>query len=406
ALNQSSQKNPALDFANKKIGGHECSLASSLTTPNKKDVNYAKRSVGVVKSPVGIIPRAPEIPENVAYLGDSISALPSDGAASMGTMYRLDPDTSYSALAESASTDVDTRVANRAVKGTLWAVPFREMNSAGTAPVANVTGAETGGVMNIVKGLSTQGTENAIEWLKDRGYEMESFSVTDVGDADLEVFYEYDLSHDFTAEASAGFRIPVGGESKYDGNPYKIQVGNGRHWELKGGCLIAWQPASWINIKGDLTGSIVLPRTEDRCAVFKYSKIRSFGPMAKAKVNWKYCVARADCTFFHPRGKAVATNIGYEFYFKQKDNFSFNDISMNSWLGKLSTNGINYLDDKKVLDDVFAVEETESIAHRIKVEASLRITEQCELFLGGGYTFAGQNIPREIDAHFGFHAFY
>jgi hypothetical protein len=53
------------------------------------------------------------------------------------------------------------------------------------------------------------------------------------------------------------------------------------------------------------------------------------------------------------------------------------------------------------LDKTLAEKNTEQIAHRIKFETNWRAHKYFDFFAGGAYTFAGQNIPREMDWHGG-----
>jgi hypothetical protein len=71
---------------------------------------------------------------------------------------------------------------------------------------------------------------------------------------------------------------------------------------------------------------------------------------------------------------------------------------MASWLGKTIAGDANEFS----LDSGLAESHTEAISHRLKLETSFRINQYFEIFANCAYTFAGQNVPREMDCSGGF----
>jgi hypothetical protein len=242
---------------------------------------------------------------------------------------------------------------------------------------------------------------NMYEWLEDNGFLMQTERRCGLGDIDLDLFYEHKFSDEFVGEAMVGVRFPTGASDNYCGSVYKPHLGNGEHFEIKLGLMAAWQPADWINIKLDGRFAFVLEATERRAAAFKGALIKNIGPCVDADVSWEYLVATLDFNLFHPKTNAISAVLGYEFYFKTKDDIDFKCSSMRSWLGQKLVDG-TWTDNKQDLDSGVAEKNTEAFGHKVRCETSFRITEYFELYAGGTYTFAGQNLPRECDAHGGF----
>jgi hypothetical protein len=243
--------------------------------------------------------------------------------------------------------------------------------------------------------------ENAFEWLDDRGFEFASETRSGIGDIDLDLFYEHQFCDHIIAEIMLGVRFPTGGSSDYCRNPYRPHLGNGSHWEIKGGLLFVWQPLTWLNIRLDGKYAFVLEGSEKRMAAFKGASVKNIGPCTDADVDWEYFDGHLDFNLFHPKTDAISTIIGYEFYYKTTDNIDYKSKSIEHWLGKKFESG-SFKEKLYDLDSSVAESNTQAIAHRIRLETSFRITRYFEIFCGAIYTFAGRNIPRECDGHGGF----
>ena len=96
--------------------------------------------------------------------------------------------------------------------------------------------------------------------------------------------------------------------------------------------------------------------------------------------------------FFHPKTSDIRSTLGYEFYYKTKDNVSYISGTAVPFDGSAA----------KPLDNKLAAANTESMSHKVRFEASYQLSQYLELFCGGSYTFAGQNVMRDTDTHGGF----
>lgn len=275
----------------------------------------------------------------------------------------------------------------------MWLVLARDAN-------ANlVAGADI--IADRVEELKNQYPEDPYEWMLNKhNFEFATYRRTGFGDIDLDLFYEYMLNHDAFCEVMVGVRFPTGADDDYSQNPYKAHLGNGEHWEVKLGGMLAWQPIKWMNIKLDAYYSFVIEATEKRCAAFKGAKIKNIGPAVDADVEWQYLVSRLDCTFFHPKTNNISATLGYEFYYKGEDDVTFKDTQATTWAGVHFNDSTNEL--KADLDNKLAESNTERFGHKVRFEGRYQLAPRLEVFLGGAYTFAGKNLPRETDAHGGF----
>jgi hypothetical protein len=410
-LVQSNMYNSAFQYADKNgkpsVGGLTVSDPDIVTEDATN--RTVKRCLGVVRSPQGLIPRAPEVtrtavltkaadPEGSGgYLGTD-AMLPADGNAEYGKVYRFEADgakaNQYKSLSDAAVKDVDQRIADQKIKEELWLVPYLRVNS-------DVTGADEGGAIKVLRDLSEQVTENAYEWMKDRDFLLESSIVSGISDLDLEFFYEHALTDYAYGELMLGFRVPTAEAANTAVGPYAAQLGNNKHWEVKLGGALSWKPLNVLNIHVDGHYAFVLPHEEKVRATYKGSKIKNVGPLVDASVNWNYFVGRVDATVFHLKNKGLSNMIGYEIYWKDRDTVIFPANYYKTWLGQKFGSDGHPQENLSPLDPALLTSNTERIAHRCRLETSMRMTDQCELYFGIGYTFAGKNMPRELDGSFG-----
>ncbi len=235
------------------------------------------------------------------------------------------------------------------------------------------------------------------QWLLEKGnFEFETTRRTGLGDVDLDFFYEHTFSDEWMGELMLGVRLPTGGSDDYSSNPYQAHLGNGDHWEIKLGAMAAWEPIDWMNIKLDMYYSFALEATEHRCAAFTGAEIKNIGPRVDADVDWSYFVGRLDFNLFHPKTKDISTTIGYEFYYKTADSISYKSATALPWYASSTQTTL-----VKPLDHKVAERNTEAIGHKVRFESGFVISDWLEFFVGGSYTFAGQNLPRETDCHGG-----
>lgn len=298
----------------------------------------------------------------------------------------------------------------------MWLIFRRESDSNDPAKFARDIGGTRAGLgVNIadnIESLIRKYSENPLIFFAKHGYELETQERTGLGDIDLDLFYEHTFNKDWRGELFVGVRFPTGGGDNQYGNPYKVMLGNGGHWEVKLGGLLAWQPIKWMNMKIDALWSFVLENKEHRMAAFKCAQIKNFGPCADADVDWGYFEGHFDFNFFHPKTDDIRWTLGYEFYYKTEDHLTYKCActGVQSWLGRKyqevapATVPPTYelVANPQPLSNDLAKKNTESMAHKVRFEASFQVSKYWELFAGGSYAFAGQNVMKDRDAHVGY----
>lgn len=301
--------------------------------------------------------------------------------------------------------------------------------------LTTVHGGNNGEIVN----ASTTGSEfvdnllakyhfDVTDWLQDRGFQMMTNEDTSFGDITSEIYYEHTFNETWRGELQFGVKFPTGcGGRKYSDemyNAYRAQMGNGSHWEIKLGLLAACQALDWMNIKLDAAVNFAIEETEQRCAAYKNATIKNFGPRADAEVSWTSFTGNLDFNFTHPKTKKIKSVLGYEFYYKSKDDVDFKHSTASTWLGKVWTLAdgttaapVNASEDianvqrygtdwstenlQMELDNHVAEMDTEQIAHRIRLEGAYALSKYCQVAVGGLYTFAGEHMPVESDIHAG-----
>ena len=273
-----------------------------------------------------------------------------------------------------------------------------------------------GSADKIIKAMDSwlrQYSDNPYYWFSRRDFTFETDRRTGFGDIDLDLFYEHTFSDEWVAEAMIGLKLPTGTNDDYFGNPYRVHLGNGEHWEIKLGAMGAWMPLDWMNVRLDGRFSFVLESSEQRCAGFKGAQIKNIGPQIGADVDWQYLTLNLDFTFFHPKTDDLSLDVGYEFYYKTKDDVDQKKSAMESWLGKQWTNlgtaqvpDYGFTDNEYELDNGVLESNTQAISHKIRCESSYRFSDWFEMYAGGSFIFAGKNIPREADMSFGMNVRY
>jgi len=421
ALVQSRSKNPALNLADTKnppkVGASIISDAN-LTGGDDAFRNSVQRCLGVVRVRQGQLPSQPGVKNTaiitrvpvvtapsttptaaqLAYADGTDDVLPDDGNAEYDLIYRLETTGNpgrYSKLADETTTDIQERRGRQRLKEELWLIP--RVYSSGSALVSSFS---EGGALNILTRLSEQVTENAYAFLDDKGYSLDTFTVAGLGDSQVDLFYEHLLSDKCYGEMALSLVIPTAQDSKDFTSPYHAPLGNGKHFEVKLGGSLWAQPLSRLNVRAECQYACVIPTEETMRASFKGSLIKNMGPIVNGFIGWNYYVARIDATMFHFKTKALSTMLGYEIYYKEKDSLIFPENAMETWQGKkILPDGLTVRNPRQ-LDESVTTKNTHSIAHRIKFETSMRVTNQCEFSLGFGYSFVGLNSPKTID--FGF----
>jgi hypothetical protein len=418
SLRQSNELNSFMNYNNDPKSNVVTAGSSVVSTNNLNNVttdvttspnveNVSRSQFGMIYSPEGIVPR-PEKEVGVVlnlikdYKATTktptiFSALDVRAKATKGTNYMFDSNLDYSQLADSnQSKGLERIIEDQNNKATIWAIPFFSSDG------KKVIGTEPGGIMQVAKQLSEQVTENVYEWLHDRGMDFESYTVDHLGDLEAEVFYEFAMRDNFLIEASGGMVFPTGGKRKYNKNPYQISPGNGGHYEVFVGGKVAVKPGKLISFKADGRYSFVLNETEERSGIFEGSRIKNIGPKANADVKWEYFVGHLDLNISHPGTPSITGLVGYELYYKREDQIKYAKTKMATWLGQTRTSTGAWTANEQTLDNKLAAAHTNSIAHRLRLEASYILSDWLEFFWGSSWTVAGRNTPYAFDGHTGF----
>lgn len=302
------------------------------------------------------------------------------------------------------------------------------------------------GTVEFIEALLSRYQQGAECLLEQHGFMFNTYERTGLGDLLVDAFYEHTFNDSVRSEAWLGVKFPTGGSNKYCCNPYRLQLGNGNHFEINFGANVGWQtPINWLAIKADLSYAWVIQSEEQRTAVFKRAvdnccktpcvekasceenksclsviendpcaRVRGIGPCVCADVDWGYLTGHIDFNFYHPKSKNLGTMIGYELYYKTHDNICFKKKSSTDHiLGQVWANGTtlvpasetaggnDYVDYEMPLDNCAAEKNTDAIAHRLRFETHWHAHKYWSLYAGGAYTFAGKNIFRETDMHAG-----
>lgn len=364
----------------------------------------------VIQAPAGTRPSSPDRLLGIHEEDPTPApiALPAAGGVADGNQYYFNEGTNYSDLNVHAGTAAQQAAAQGRTSD-LWLTSVHAQNTNGGEGFS----VGSNKLWTVLDLALKNYQENIYSWLLDRGYEFESDTRSGIGDTDIDLFYEHQFTDDFFGEAFIGVRIPTAGanvkccDTACDPccelyNPYRPKLGNGGHWEIRLGGLLAWQPWSWMNVKLDGYWAFVLEAKEDMPAAFEGACVKNIGPCTTADVSWDYFVGNVDFNFFHPKTDAISGLLGYQFYYKTKDKIDFGCTQLESWLGNAYNETTETWDENlQTLSSKVAERRTKGIAHRVRFEKSIRITRWFELFCGGAYTFAGKNVPRELDMHLG-----
>lgn len=363
--------------------------------------NLAKQSFGIVYSPEG------EVPSGINNFIDPtieglVRSLPATGSIKDSSGYYVfDEKIDYSIFADDADKDIQERLADQETKATLWAIPIAYLKKSATDSELQIVD----GPLNSAKLFSDQISENVYDWFYSTPEKInfESYHVEHIGDARLELFAQQTFSDRLMIEISGTMVIPTGGKNKYRQNPYQMSPGNGGHWEIAPGAMMATKFNDYITLKADGKYFFVLNAIEERAACFSGAQVKNIGPRVDANVKWRYFTGNVDINITHPKTNSVTGLIGYQFNFKHKDVLKYTVDKIESWLGKsIDVDGV-ISDNKYALDEKLAVQYTDSISHRLRIESSILLSGWAEFYCGGGWTFLGKNTPATVDGYAGFH---
>lgn len=338
--------------------------------------------------------------KNIATVGsvaaDNIAGIPTVGTITPDYLNVMTSETDYATLLNGEPTQP---------LNTVWLVGRYATDSQTPSKRTQSSNA----IFNAIDFYSRAHSTCIFDFMAGNNFVFETKDRSGMGDFDADIFYEHTFSKAVMGEVSVGMKVPTD-SSKDHGiyNPYKPRLGNGGHWEVKVGAMLAWQPSSWMNAKLDSYFSAVLQATEKRVATFAGSTIKNIGPRADAEVDWSYFVTRLDFNFFHPKTDTIRSTVGYELYYKTKDHITFKQKQLaQGWEGRqITTDPIteitSFTDKPLNLDNALASKNTEAMSHKIRFETAFQVMKYFEIFCGGSTTFAGQYVFCDHDAHGGF----
>ena len=348
-------------------------------------------------------------PEGIAPKGNVVGAQPKPTSSSTATVlpvlpatldnmsvdtqYAISGSTNYSSL-DVSTADTATRVQDQDKKAQVWITSLHKEGTTGSY-ATNATSDISNGIDDYLGTF----TANSYEWLHDHGYEFdnESNKQVGVGDIDVDLFYQHVLNDRMTFEVFAGGRIPTGAGKDYSGNPYRAHVGNGEHMEVRMGGKAQIEARHWLALVIDGSYSAALSSTEKRCAVPEKSLIKNMGQAVDADVKWHHAVGNCELHFCHPRTTDLTGMLGYQMYYKSKDTVAFKKTSVDSWLGKLYDGTAYTQANTTTLSNELAAANTDQYAHRIKGGLTYQFSDWFSMTMGGAFTFAGKNMPKDFD---------
>ena len=216
--------------------------------------------------------------------------------------------------------------------------------------------------------------------------------VTGLGDLDTAIFVGYDFTDRSFLELIAGIRFPSGKENRCPGRLYYVPTGNNGHFEGRIGIDGGWRSCRWFGIEAELYYTHVFEAVERRAAQFKCATIRGVGPCVEANVKWGYFVGHLDMTVFHPENQKMGFALGYEIFYKRKDQVSFCTCNGNKLL--------DFLNNVATLDPTLLEVNADILAHKIRGQLYHR-WNYFELYAGASKVVGGRNGMSENEVHIG-----
>lgn len=319
----------------------------------------------------------------------ALPALPTNGALANASRARFVSAVDYTPLSN-----------NLANQSNLWVTPT-DFNADPTDPtsallISTVAGDITAAVNNALAALGNQPTAAAL--LAAQNINFDTQRLTGAGDLDVDFYARRNFCGchgPWYVEGIAGIRFPTGKRVDNPGNLLAQPLGNNRHFEIKGGAQVGWNPCDWFAMKADFTFYHVFKRTERVASAFVGATIRNIGTPVDAKISWNYLLANLDFTFYRQGCDSCSgVDIGYQPYYKFKDKVSFEQLTALDLLGNVQT-----------LDATLLERNSKRNVHRIKTEMFHK-TCDWEMYGGWLHSIAGRNIQRETDWYLGFGIFF
>lgn len=217
-----------------------------------------------------------------------------------------------------------------------------------------------------------------------------------VSDLDVEFYigrnWEY-CDQEFWTDLKLVVRFPTGERLCTCKQLLKQPVGNNHHWEVMGAFAGGWDISERYKWMTDLTVSAVLKANEIVAAPFKGNNVKKIGPCITAQTHWWYLVYHTDLSVFACDG--CGFDIGYELYFKSIDKVCLFQKTAVDLFGQVQD-----VDPTKLMSPI-----TQRMSNKARVALFTKVNN-CEVFAGWSYTFAGYNAPKDIDWYLALTAYF
>jgi len=321
-----------------------------------------------------------------------VTPLPGDGCTGLSTnqVARTVDDQDYTMLAM-----------DRCAQASLFVMPFYNNAPEGEGFVYIQPNAQVMKdiIDDIVNYLDFTGKASASHFFSQRGVCLcKNEYVCGLGDFDTDFYVGYDFDERSFLEFVVSLRLPTGKKNKNPGRVFYQPTGNNGHVETKVGFAGGRRTKRWFGFSADVVYSHVFEACEKRAAAFRCAQIKNIGPCVDAKVKWGYFLAHADFTLFHPENQNMGFALGYEFYYKKKDDICFcfcdKDPRVKDFLGEFHE-----------LDARLLSMNTDVATHKIRGEFFHRWC-YFEIYGGASKVLGGWNGMRETEAHIGFDIYF
>jgi hypothetical protein len=286
--------------------------------------------------------------------------------------------------------------ANSANQSRLWIVPTLD----GTCPNLNMSAnAQTTIQTAINNALLAIDGNNVDTFLAEQGINFDTKRINGIGNFDTELYMRYDgclcSCGSWFAEGIFGVRFPTDTRVTSTSNLLLVPVGNNRHYEIKIGGYVGWNPVEWFAIKADAWYYWALRRKHTVSAPFTGATIANIGPGVDANVSWQYFIGDVDLTFMIPCiDPYVGFNVGYQAWVKRKTHVRLATAATADFFG--ITNPLN---------DTLLENRTKRIAHTIKAEI-FKQTCDWQIYAGWNHAVAGKNALNDTDWYLGLEVYF
>ncbi len=337
----------------------------------KTQLGDANASIHVIGSSTGTLPAYPfSATQATAQAATSV-----DGSGSNignGSRGRFVSGTDYTALGASST-----------AQSQLFIVPTLNVNGKFLAPI------KTTNIIGEIQARLNSFDADVADFLAANGITFDSQRVQGPGNLDLEAFLNYHFCCPIFLEGRVGLTLPTDNTTNEPGKVFLLPTGNNGHVEVDLGLAGGWDMCDWAKLYGDLSYNWVLSSSECIAGSFKNATVKNIGPKTNADIDWQYFLAHIDLTIIPPCLKCIGFDLGYQFYWKRKDDIDFCNKTVTDLVGTTKT-----------LNSCVLEKMTKIISH--KLSAEVFTVNSCVDFFGGfSHVIGGKNVMKEAEWHIG-----